>query len=584
VYSLFNIARLIVWSRFILILLPTFLAIINKTIYLIEWTILPINSAPLTLMLIADSINLRFSCVVLFISANVLWFSTIYIAEEKFKTRFTVLVLLFVLSINMLLFIPHLIVLLLGWDGLGLVSFILVIYYQNPSSMAAAILTALTNRIGDVAILLAIALTLNQGHWYIINITSTVWLMPQVIIITLAAITKRAQMPFSRWLPAAIAAPTPVSALVHSSTLVTAGVFLLIRFYPMLHKWIYFNIAIIIVATTTTFIAGLRANTECDFKKIVALSTLRQLGVIMFSLGLNMPILAYFHILTHALFKALLFICVGSFINYHIHRQDLRWIGNLTTQMPTIISCIIVANIALSGFPFLAGFYSKDIVIETIISNNFNILIISITIIRLGLTRFYSTRASVVAIIRHKLHSPFSALKEPINVVKAVILLSTTAIIIGSIIIWLNSDLLSTINILPIYIKLMPLILILLGIILAWLQTCTNSRSLSILLSFPQINFASCTIWFIVPLSTQFTIKFPTFITHSLIKSFDQGWIEQMSGQGINKIIIYNTSIIIQKTPTYVNSYMLFTVIIMIIIIIWINNINKFTFPSHSTR
>jgi len=498
-------------------------------------------------MLIADSINLRFSCVVLFISANVLWFSTIYIAEEKFKTRFTVLVLLFVLSINMLLFIPHLIVLLLGWDGLGLVSFILVIYYQNPSSMAAAILTALTNRIGDVAILLAIALTLNQGHWYIINITSTVWLMPQVIIITLAAITKRAQMPFSRWLPAAIAAPTPVSALVHSSTLVTAGVFLLIRFYPMLHKWIYFNIAIIIVATTTTFIAGLRANTECDFKKIVALSTLRQLGVIMFSLGLNMPILAYFHILTHALFKALLFICVGSFINYHIHRQDLRWIGNLTTQMPTIISCIIVANIALSGFPFLAGFYSKDIVIETIISNNFNILIISITIIRLGLTRFYSTRASVVAIIRHKLHSPFSALKEPINVVKAVILLSTTAIIIGSIIIWLNSDLLSTINILPIYIKLMPLILILLGIILAWLQTCTNSRSLSILLSFPQINFASCTIWFIVPLSTQFTIKFPTFITHSLIKSFDQGWIEQMSGQGINKIIIYNTSIIIQK-------------------------------------
>jgi len=103
--------------------------------------------------------------------------------------------------------------------------------------------------------------------------------------------------------------------------------------------------------------------------------------------------------------------------------------------MPTIISCIIVANIALSGFPFLAGFYSKDIVIETIISNNFNILIISITIIRLGLTRFYSTRASVVAIIRHKLHSPFSALKEPINVVKSVILLSTTAIIIGSIII-----------------------------------------------------------------------------------------------------------------------------------------------------
>jgi NADH-ubiquinone oxidoreductase chain 5 len=131
-------------------------------------------------------------------------------------------------------------------------------------------------------------------------------------------------MPFSRWLPAAIAAPTPVSALVHSSTLVTAGVFLIIRFYPILHTFYLFNSFIIIIATSTTFIAGLRANTECDFKKIVALSTLSQLGIITFSLGINIPNLTYFHIITHALFKALLFICVGSFINYHSHTQDLR--------------------------------------------------------------------------------------------------------------------------------------------------------------------------------------------------------------------------------------------------------------------
>jgi len=148
--------------------------------------------------------------------------------------------------------------------------------------------------------------------------------LPQVILITCAAITKIAQIPFSRWLPAAIAAPTPVSALVHSSTLVTAGVFLLIRFYPTLHIHPYFNNFIIIIATSTTFIAGLRANTECDFKKIVALSTLSQLGVIIFSLGLGMPTLAYFHIITHALFKALLFVCVGRFINFHNHTQDLR--------------------------------------------------------------------------------------------------------------------------------------------------------------------------------------------------------------------------------------------------------------------
>lgn len=140
----------------------------------------------------------------------------------------------------------------------------------------------------------------------------------------MAAITKRAQIPFSRWLPAAIAAPTPVSALVHSSTLVTAGVFLLIRFYNFLHTLPHFNSIILFIAVSTIFIAGLRATTECDIKKIIALSTLSQLGIIITRIGLNMPNLAYFHIVTHALFKALLFICAGAFINEHLHTQDLR--------------------------------------------------------------------------------------------------------------------------------------------------------------------------------------------------------------------------------------------------------------------
>jgi NADH-ubiquinone oxidoreductase chain 5 len=121
-----------------------------------------------------------------------------------------------------------------------------------------------------------------------------------------------------------MAAPTPVSALVHSSTLVTAGVFLLIRFYPFLHSCKYFNITLLLIAITTMFIAGVRATTECDAKKIIALSTLRQLGIIITSLGFDLPHLAFFHIITHALFKALLFVCAGSFIHYHLHTQDLR--------------------------------------------------------------------------------------------------------------------------------------------------------------------------------------------------------------------------------------------------------------------
>jgi len=140
----------------------------------------------------------------------------------------------------------------------------------------------------------------------------------------LAGCTKRAQIPFSSWLPAAIAAPTPVSALVHSSTLVTAGVFLLIRFYPFLHSLTIFSNILIFLAVSTIFIAGIRASTECDIKKIIALSTLRQLGVIITRLALGAPNIALFHIITHALFKALLFICAGELIALHGHGQELR--------------------------------------------------------------------------------------------------------------------------------------------------------------------------------------------------------------------------------------------------------------------
>ena len=145
-----------------------------------------------------------------------------------------------------------------------------------------------------------------------------------IIFIMTAGMTKRAQIPFSSWLPAAIVAPTPVSALVHSSTLVTAGVFLLIRFYPFLSGLPIFNFILLFSAVSTILIAGIRAATECDIKKIIALSTLSQLGIIIASLGLGAPNLALFHIITHAIFKALLFICAGEIIALHSHGQDLR--------------------------------------------------------------------------------------------------------------------------------------------------------------------------------------------------------------------------------------------------------------------
>lgn len=265
---------------------------------LYEWSLVEISSCYFTAIFILDPLSLRFSNTVCLISGAVIMFSSSYISHDPFLKRFTWLVILFVLSMNFLVFIPRLPALLLGWDGLGIVSFALVIYYQNIKSLGAGMLTVLANRVGDVIILLSVGLLALVGYWGILvpwDFYLSSWLAFCVLV---AGMTKRAQIPFSAWLPAAIAAPTPVSALVHSSTLVTAGVFLFIRFYPSLSKWEAFNPALLLISVLTLLMAGIAANYENDLKKVIALSTLSQLGVIIMALGMGSTYLALFHLYT----------------------------------------------------------------------------------------------------------------------------------------------------------------------------------------------------------------------------------------------------------------------------------------------
>jgi NADH-ubiquinone oxidoreductase chain 5 len=192
-------------------------------------------------------------------------------------------------------------------------------------------------------------------------------------------------------LPAAIAAPTPVSALVHSSTLVTAGVYLLIRFNVL-----FINSSLgsflLLIGGLTIFMAGLGANFEFDLKKIIALSTLSQLGLMVRILAIGFPKLAFFHLLTHALFKALLFICAGVIIHNMKNRQDIRVIGSLINQIPLTTACLNVANLALCGIPFLAGFYSKDLILEVVSLSYVNIFRFFLYFFSTGLTVCYSFR------------------------------------------------------------------------------------------------------------------------------------------------------------------------------------------------
>nr|AML26228.1 NADH dehydrogenase subunit 5 [Scirtidae sp. BMNH 1274304] len=362
--------------------------------FMLEYHIVSLNCCDFLMTIYMDWMSLLFMSFVMFISSMVIYYSEEYMYGDKNINRFILLVCMFVLSMIFLIISPNLISILLGWDGLGLVSYCLVIYYQNIKSYNAGMLTALSNRIGDVALLMAIAWMLNYGSWnyifYLNFMKNDLFMMIITYLIMLAALTKSAQIPFSAWLPAAMAAPTPVSSLVHSSTLVTAGVYLLIRFSPCLSGQAM--MVLLFISSLTMFMAGLGANYEFDLKKIIALSTLSQLGLMMSILALGNSDLAFFHLLTHALFKALLFMCAGVIIHNSLNCQDIRFMGGYINCMPLTSIYFIIANLSLCGFPFLSGFYSKDLILEVSSMNFMGMYMYMLMFISTGLTMMYTMR------------------------------------------------------------------------------------------------------------------------------------------------------------------------------------------------
>lgn len=521
--------------------------LINDLVFFFEWEIFRINRTIIVIVLIFDWISLLFISFVLFISSLVIYYRKDYISGDLFINRFIILVLLFVFSIIIIILSPNLIRILLGWDGLGLVSYCLVIYYQNVKSYNAGMLTALSNRLGDVALLMSIAWILNYGSWnflfYLEFIKFDFEIKVVCVIAIFAAITKRAQIPFSSWLPAAIAAPTPVSALVHSSTLVTAGVYLLIRFHRL---FIDTNIGkfLLLISGLTIFIAGLGANFEFDLKKIIALSTLRQLGLIIRILALGFYKLAFFHLLTHALFKALLFICAGAIIHNIKNSQDIRDIGRLTIFMPFSISCLNIANLALCGFPFLAGFYSKDIILEIVLISNLNLFSVFLFFFSTGLTVSYSFRLFYYSFIISINQSSINILNDKSLVIsKRIFGLLIFAISGGAILNWIIFPFPSIVC-LPFFLKILTLIVCLIGGFSGYIISNIGFFSFNKSLNYYLFSFFSSSIWFIPPLSTIGAVYYPVSFSFKLFKNLDQGWFEFFGIQQIFKIFIGVSSMV----------------------------------------
>ena len=271
-------------------------------VLLLEYNFFVLRGYSLRFVIMLDCLSLLFLITVRIITRAVFLFSLSYMAEDKYFYRFHCLLFLFVLRIFFLILRPNLVRLLLGWDGLGLTSYLLVIYYGSRKAYNSGILTALTNRLGDAFLLVAIGYLVVYGNWNFWFYANSLTPLARALLIILTATTKSAQIPFSAWLPAAIAAPTPVSALVHSSTLVTAGVYLLIRHREFWGSRVIGNY-LLTAGVLTIVMARVRALFERDLKKMVALSTLRQLGVIVLRLGLGAFLARFFHLLRHAFLK-----------------------------------------------------------------------------------------------------------------------------------------------------------------------------------------------------------------------------------------------------------------------------------------
>ena len=494
----------------------------NKWELIMEWEVIRINSCNIHLIFIFDLLSFYFISLVRLISGRVILFSTAYIIKEKFFSRFILLVFLFIISIYLLILRPNFIRLLLGWDGLGITSYLLVIYYQRNKSYNAGILTALTNRIGDVGLLISISLIIFFGSWRYIYINSISIIFSKIIIylIIISACTKSAQIPFSAWLPAAIAAPTPVSALVHSSTLVTAGIYLLIRINLIIIE-ININYVLLILGIITIIMSGITAIIEIDIKKIIALSTLRQLGIIIIVLGLGNPILSFFHLISHAFFKAILFICAGIIIHNIKDYQDIRKIGFRYNNLNYSISIMIIANLSLCGLPFLRGFYSKDLIIEIIIIKGKNLIVFILLILGTILTVLYSCRLNLLISINYLKIERYYFISEFSLFILMRIFILLPFSIIGGIIISFNILRSNKIIFIPFWIKIFLIILISLSIIYFFITfTKTINLKKSIFLWF----FSN--IWFL-PLSANISINF-FFISSSILinKLLEIKWVE----------------------------------------------------------
>jgi len=350
----------------------------NETLY--TWMV--VGGLKMEIGFLVDGLTAMMMCVVTFVSLMVHIYTIGYMEEDEGYNRFFAYISLFTFSMLMLVMSNNMLQLFFGWEAVGLVSYLLIgFWFNKPTAIFANMKAFLVNRVGDFGFILGIGLiaafsgTLNYAEVFskaenLANLTfpGTDWMLITVICICLfiGAMGKSAQFPLHVWLPDSMEGPTPISALIHAATMVTAGIFMVARMSPLFElSDTALNFVLVIGAITALFM-GFLGIIQNDIKRVVAYSTLSQLGYMTVALGASAYSVAVFHLMTHAFFKALLFLAAGSVIMGVHHNQDIRWMGGLRKYMPITWITSLLGSLALIGTPFFSGFYSKDSIIEAV--------------------------------------------------------------------------------------------------------------------------------------------------------------------------------------------------------------------------
>ena len=583
---------------------------VDKVYPLMEW--MNVGDFSIVWSLRHDMLSAVMMIVITTVSAMVHIYSIGYMSHDNSKPRFMSYLSLFTFAMLMLVTSDNLIQLFFGWEGVGLASYLLIgFWYHKPSAHTAAMKAFIVNRVGDFGFILGIiAIYSVFGSLYFDEIFSDVEGLHKLSIVMLGfkinvieliaillfigAMGKSAQIGLHTWLPDAMEGPTPVSALIHAATMVTAGVFLVCRMSPLLEFAPFALNVITIVGAMTAIFAATIGLTQFDIKRVIAYSTCSQLGYMFFAAGVSAYPASMFHLTTHAFFKALLFLGAGSVIHAMSDEQDMRKMGGIWKKIPVTYTLMWVGSLALAGIPFFAGYYSKDLILEAAwaASSNSGYFAFWLGCLAAFLTAFYSWRVLLLTF-----HGNFNSSKEVLDHVHEspfVMLIPLFVLALGAIFsgwyfyndfvgynwkeFWGNSIFISEkhkafklAHYVPLWVKYLPIFLAILGILCAYLFYILNPNLPKILSKkFSSIYNLFYNKWYFDELYDYLFVKSFIKFGNFFWKKGDEGTIDRFGPNGISKLVknISSKSIIIQSG--YIYHYAFAMLIGLVVLITWL--------------